>query len=175
MSFKFKPVGYGAVVGAPDLYDIYDTAPAGLKVGSKVRGIGVNGEEAEFVLLFGTASLGVGAVVTYNGFTGVVNRSPAANSNGPVAVSLTANTNPAKLSFFQITGNAVANVGNAAAGSLLWHNVAGALFVTPTAGKQILGAVCATVGNPVIDGVAVGALNAIICLHNGATIQGQIT
>jgi hypothetical protein len=175
MSFKFKPVGHGGNVGLPNLYDIYDTPPSGFKVGSTIKGVGVNNEEGEFILLYGLASMSIGNVVGYNGYTGVVNRTPAANSNLPIAVSLAANTDPLKLSWYQIRGNAVASVGNPAPGSLLWYNNAGSLFVTATAGKQVLGAICGSGGNIVIDGTPIGVPNAVISLSAGARIQGQIT
>jgi hypothetical protein len=175
MSFKFKPVGHGGTVGSPSLYDIYDTAPSGYKVGSTIKGVGVNNEQGEFILLYGATSMSVGNVCGYNGYTGVVNRAPGANTNLPIAVSLTANTDPLKLSWYQITGNAVATVGSPAAGSLLWHNIGGALFTTATSGKQVLGAVCGSVANIIIDGTAIGAANAVVHLSLGTRMQGQIT
>jgi hypothetical protein len=61
--------------------------------------------EGEFIYLYGVASLAIGNLVTYNPVTGLTTLSPnTANLDQPVAVSMTANTDNTKGSWFQIGG-----------------------------------------------------------------------
>lgn len=171
----FKAGGDTNLMNVPDLTAVYTSLPYDLKVGSVVKGVSNDLGEADFILLKGAASMGVADVVTYNSYTGAVERSPAANIAAPVAVSMAANTSTSNYSFYQITGHAVAEVGSASAGSKLWHNTAGALQVSAANGKQIVGATCVTANNVTIDGAAIGSGNAVISLARGALMQGQIT
>lgn len=142
-----------------NLEEVYDTLPNGLNIGTIVRGKSKipKMESGRFILLAGVASLTKGDWVGYNSISGVVTRSPAANSGRALAVALANPISSSQFGWYQIEGVAFAKVGTPVADSPLYFNTAGAAFTTATDGKQILGATCLVGANYNID-PAIGAL-----------------
>lgn len=115
----------------------------GPSLGSTARAAHPTYGEGEFIWLLGVASTVVGSLVTYNATTYQTALSPnTANFSAPVAVAMAA-TLALYRGWYQIGGNAVikkTNVQVLPQAKVYQSGTAGRIFVTSTAGKQILGA-----------------------------------
>jgi hypothetical protein len=134
----------------------------------------------EFIYLKGVASTAVGDVVSYNAYTGATTRwAGTANSGAPLAVAITANTSASSYGWYQIGGNAIANVsGTVAAGDIVNFASTATLKSAAAAGKQVLNAVAASA-----NGATYGTGNSAVTLASTQAIytlqrpfcQGAIT
>jgi hypothetical protein len=106
----------------------------------------------EFVYLKGVASIAIGDVVTYNGWTGVTTRWAGTALTGfPLAVAIS-QPSATQWGWFQIAGNAIVNVGGTvAAGDLAYWNATATVKTAAVASKQVL--------------------NIVASLANGGTLQ----
>ena len=97
----------------------------------------------EFILLNGVASTTVGSLVTYDGTTYATTLAAVtANQGRPVAIAMSANTDPLKWGWYQIAGTAVVAKSTGitfAATVALGVNSTGKVGASAS-GKQILGA-----------------------------------
>lgn len=125
--------------------------------------------QGEFIYLQGVASTAVGDWVSYNTTQGATVRwAGTANEGRPLAVSMSANV-ASQYGWYQIAGNAVANIsGTVAAGDKVYWQATATTSSSAVAGKQVLGAIAAGANGTPAAGQAV--LN-IDRPHS----QGQIT
>lgn len=111
--------------------------------GMRVQGQDPTFGMGEFILLNGVASTAVGSLVIYDGTTYATTLAPVtANQGRPVAIAMSANIDPLKWGWYQISGTAVVAKSTGitfAATVALGVNSTGKVGASAS-GKQILGA-----------------------------------
>lgn len=165
-------------LGIVNLTDV-DPTPGAVgrwpQFGTVVQGVDPSLGAGEFIFLKGVASLAAGDWVTYNGLTGVTTRwAGTANTGQPIAVAV-GTPSATQGGWFQIGGNALANVGGTvAAGDSAFFNATATTKSAAVAGKQVLGAIAATANGATVGNVTASATQAVYTL-NRPVVQGQIT
>lgn len=111
------------------------------KIGDRVEIYDKTYGRQEAIYLYGVASLAANDLVAFNPLTGATTRTLAATA-GHVAVSLMANTDPAKGSWFITRGTVQVNcAGTVVAGALVYSTAtAGQVDDTVAAGSEVYGA-----------------------------------
>lgn len=125
-------------------------------LGTIVRAVDPTYGEGEFIYLQGVASTAVGDVVSYNSTQGATVRwAGTANEGRPLAVAMSANV-ANQYGWYQISGNAVANIsGTVAAGDKVYWQATATTSSTGVNGKQVLGAIAAGANGTPATGQAV--------------------
>lgn len=123
----------------------------------------------EFILLLGVASTAVGSIVTYNLTTFTTALAPAGtNLPQPIAVAMSANTDPTQWGWYQISGIAVCAKGSV---SLLSNAAVGVqtagLLNASSSGTEVQGALVATIAT-----ITATTVNVVI---NRPHMQGRVT
>lgn len=136
-------------------------------LGGIVRAVDPAIGEGEFILLKGVAATAIGSVVVWDNTFATTLAPATANTARPVAVSLTANVNPANYALYQIGGVAQVLVGATptTAGSAISITAAGVIGPS-AAGLEIEGARS-------LSATATGALATV--LLERPIMQGRIT
>jgi hypothetical protein len=128
--------------------------------------------QGEFIYLLGLASTVVGNSVIYDATTGQTALSPnTAQEAAPIAVAMSANV-AAQYGWYQITGLATFKktaVQVTPQLPIFQSATAGRIFVTSTAGKQILGARSANLTT------VTSTTSTLVVLINRPAMQGHIT
>lgn len=125
-------------------------------LGTIVKAVDPTYGEGEFIYLTGVASTAAGDVVSYNSTQGATVRwAGTANEGRPLAVAMSANV-ASQYGWYQIAGNAVANIsGTVAAGNPMYWQATATISATAVAGKQVLGAIAAGANGTPATGKAV--------------------
>lgn len=141
-------------------------------IGKIVRADDPTYGEGEFIYLLGVASTVVGLMVTYDATTFQTTLSPnTANNAAPVAVAMSANV-AGQYGWYQISG--LATIKKTAVQAtpqlpIFQSGTVGRIFVTSTAGKQILGAKAANLTT------VTSTTSTLVVLINRPAMQGHIT
>ena len=173
----WTPVG-GLVGKTIKLNEIFDIGENEIKIGDIINAIHPHLGHGCFIALCGVTGLESGRAVAYNAYTGVTTRtliSAHGNKGFPIAISLTNNTSASKLSWFQISGNAIALSPNAlmvADSSAYITATAGVLDDAVVVGAQIVNAYVATANIETLEGINLGSNRFILNINNPATQTG---
>jgi hypothetical protein len=141
-------------------------------LGTIIRAYDATLGEGEFIYLLGVASTAVGNLVIYDATTFQTTLSPnTANEAAPVAVAMSANV-AGQFGWYQISG--LATILKTAVQAtpqlpIFQSATAGRIFVTSTAGKQILNARAANLTT------VTSTTSTLVVLINRPAMQGHIT
>lgn len=190
-------IAYDPILGVVKLTDVDTQGPGPLNLvngtGSSrqsfsfeiMRGYDANLGGGEFVYAQAGGTIAVGDVVQFNQAltSGVIQNQAVkwagtANSGDVLGVALTALT-ANQWGWFQITGNAIANVSGApVAGNPVFWQASGVVSPTAVAGKQVIGAKFATAPGITLGSgagaIVLSGIQAVILLER-PNVQTQIT
>lgn len=190
-------IAYDPILGVVKLTDVDTQGPGPLNLvngtGSSrqsfsfeiMRGYYANLGGGEFVYAQAGGTIAVGDVVQFNQAltSGVIQNQAVkwagtANSGDVLGVALTALT-ANQWGWFQITGNAIANVSGApVAGNPVFWQASGVVSPTAVAGKQVIGAKFATAPGITLGSgagaIVLSGIQAVILLER-PNVQTQIT